>query len=123
MTTIDKLAPWPSEVDEVTADKLARFYTVAGWQGWTQWTDMLGKAESEADKTLRELCLHVAVDCFAVADLLRNVQVYAKDHADEIAKDVYVALDEGGTVGELLHDFLRSYGIDPAEAAWQEDPS
>ncbi|MFI6238365.1 hypothetical protein ACIBEF_00635 [Micromonospora sp. NPDC050795] len=120
-TDTDKFAPWPTEVDEVTADKLARSYTVMGWQGWTRWTATRGKDQSEADKNLREMCLHIAIDCFAVADVLRNVQIYAKDHADEIAKDVYAALDEGGAVGELLYDFLRSYGIDPAEDEWREE--
>jgi hypothetical protein len=103
---------YPETPEDVTADSLARYMAVAGWDAWTRWT-----ATPEADRTstgrkIRDLTLLAAVDGYAITRLLRALADIAPERADDVARDLWEAWDAGSAIGEELHDWLREYGID-----------
>lgn len=108
MTTnpLNSIAPYPQTETDVTADSLARHLTV---QAWAQRTHR----QNATDPTDREWATSEIVTLFAVVKLLRALQAVAPETADEVARDLWSDWEDGGSVGEWLHSWLRDFGIDP----------
>lgn len=105
MTTnpLNNLAPYPRSVDDVTADSLGRYLAV---QAWAHHTHRPTDREQTAAET---------ADLFGLAWLLRTLKVVAPETADEAAKDLWLAWEDGGAVREWLWTWLIGAGIDPEE--------
>ena len=104
-TTLNDIAPWPRTEDEVTADSLGRHLTVTAWAHRTH--------RKNATGTDREWATSEIVNTFGIVSVLRALQAVAPQAADEAAKNLWSAWDDGGSVYELLHSWLTEYGIDP----------
>lgn len=106
MSTLNDIAPYPTTVDEVTADSLGRYLAVRGWAHLTH-------RKYATSSTDREWVTSEIVDTFGIVSVLRALQAVDEGKADEAAKGVWSAWDDGAAVGEWLHSWLTGYGIDP----------
>lgn len=128
MNIADKFAPYPTSEDDVTADRLARHMAVAGFTASAQVFPTVyardaaegpgrankDTAEAKAAQEIHHLTLLNTINEYAIVHLLRALIEHAPDKADEVAKDLWGAWDDGGAVGEELGEWLTGYGIDPA---------
>lgn len=110
---------YPRHEAYVTADRLARYLTVAGMEHAKHHLDEIaGDREfdlTDTDQTRAQLeALHsIAVtQTFAVTDLLRELQQHVPPRiADQIAKNVWGAWEDGGVIHELFYEWAVEYGI------------
>jgi len=107
MSTITQLAPYPAAADQVNADNLARHLTAAAFARQPR----LFRPEQTA--ALNQAIASAYVAEYAVAALLRALTAVAPEAADQAARDVWDAWEDGGTCGEQLWEWLTEYGIDP----------
>lgn len=96
----------PHDVEETTAQQVVDHYAGLG----TFW---LNKALSSPREGLRE-AVTIARTSFAIAYLTRALRQVAPAVVDEIVRTMLAALDDGGTPGELMWEWLAESGIDPA---------
>lgn len=104
---LNDIAPWPRTEDEATADSLGRFLVVQAWAHRTH----RRTATSDTD---REWATSEIVNSFGIAWALRALQSVAPDTADEAARDLWLAWEDGAAVEEWLWSWLTGFGIDPA---------
>ena len=124
MNELNKLAPYPTREQDVTADALARVMAVTG-QGDNARIFPTMYARDNAEGTpefvamdlIHAMTMAGAVQSYTIVHLLRTLQEIAPDKADEVAKDVWNAWEDGGAIGEWLYEWLTEYGIDPAAVA------
>lgn len=103
--TSKNFAPYPTRVEDVTADKLARHIAVAAQRRFRTTMDA-----AELDRT--EMTLFVQE--WGVVYLLREIEERAgAPVADALARDLWEAWDDGSGLGEFLWEWLTEYGIDP----------
>lgn len=112
----DGPAPYPHSEAQATADALARViaeYTLARCAA--MWDSMKRRSKDDADGT--------AIDALNTAALLHGyglVTVLRKFHdadpqaADDAARDLWSAWEDGGTVHEMTADYANEYGIPAA---------
>jgi hypothetical protein len=112
----DGPAPYPHSEAQATADALARViaeYTLARCAA--MWDSMTRRNKDDADGT--------AIDALNTAALLHGyglVSVLRKFHdadpqaADDAARDLWSAWEDGGTVHEMTADYANQYGIPAA---------
>lgn len=112
----DGPAPYPHSEAQATADALARViteYTLARCAA--MWDAMKRRSKDDPDG--------VAIDALNTASLLHGyslVAVLRKFHdvdpeaADDAARDLWSAWEDGGTVHELTADWANQYGIPAA---------
>lgn len=103
---LNEIAPYPRSESEVTAESLGRHLTVQAWAHRTH----RQSATSLAD---REWATSEVVNLFGIASFLRALQAVAPETADEAAKNLWLAWDDGGAIDEWLHTWLVGFGIDP----------
>lgn len=101
-----EIAPYPRSESEVTAEALGRHLTVQAWAHRTHRKN----ATSPAD---REWATSEIVNLFGIVSFLRALQAVAPETADEAAKNLWLAWDDGGAIDEWLHTWLQGFGIDP----------
>lgn len=132
MTTTDEFAPYPRTEDTVTADKLARSMAVAAQVAYTLVDATMGDRDAaegpggvHADTPLAKALGKVArlttsntVERYGIVRLLRALIEHAPEHADEVARDLWQAWNDGSTLGEETWEWLAEYGID-ADAVTQ----
>lgn len=108
MTTnpLNTIAPYPSRESEATADALARNLTVVAQLNWRRMLDTETAEETRAATNLM-------VNLFGIVKVLKALQTVAPETADEVARDLWSDWEDGGSVGEWLHSWLRDFGIDP----------
>ncbi len=113
---------WPATGAEVTADGLARYYT---WQTAqcharqekaagahpTGGVDVAAKDRAYLDAALLYL------NTWTTALTLRALADAAPDQAEATARALWNALEDGGTPGELLWEWLVGYRYDPDKVA------
>jgi len=105
---LNDIAPYPRSVDEVTAYSLGRHLAV---QAWVQRTHR----RTATSGTDWEWSTSEIVNLFAIVWLLRALQAVAPETADEAAKDLWLAWEDGGAVREWLWSWLTAAGIDPGQ--------
>ena len=115
----DGPAPYPHSEAQATADALARViaeYTLARCAA--MWDSMKRRDKGDPDGT--------AIDALNTAALLHGyglVTVLRKFHdadpqaADDAARDLWSAWEDGGTVHEMTADYANEYGIPAATPA------
>lgn len=115
---LNDIAPYPRTADEATADGLLRHETVTAYAHLGE-TRALCRAAfrpsaTDADKRRYFDAEMNLAQRFAVLFVLRQMknQVSA-EAADEIARGLHAAWDDGGSFGEFLFDWLVEHGIDP----------
>jgi len=99
----NKAAPYPRDPETATAQAWIRraaaygaIHAVATFDG----------PDKDYKANLRE-----AVNCYEVARLLRALVEHAPEHADEVARDITSALDDGA-IGETLWEWATDAGVD-----------
>jgi hypothetical protein len=103
--TTNNLAPYPTSVDDVTADKLARHLAVGAQR------DL--RATMDASDVTRDAMARLVYG-WGVTFLLRELQERAGvTVADAVAQDLWEAWEDGSSLGEFLWEWLTEYGIDP----------
>lgn len=108
----------PTSVEDATADRMAAHCVNVG----NIIADQLAAAVRTMTDGGKESYRRVAdltqgmIGRFAIAYLLR--EIHPAGLADELARRLYGALEDGATVHELLWDWAREYGIpqDPSAA-------
>lgn len=116
---LDEFAPFPRTVDEVTAESLLRYETVAAFVHMIDTTALRRKAfGAGGTKEDRQRYADASNDLaqrIGMLLLLRHIkQQSSASWADEVAKQLHAVWDDGG-FGEFLHDWLCGYGIDPEQ--------
>lgn len=102
-------APYPTSSGEVTAENLARHLTVQAQRTNGQIMTASGIDRDAMARFVYE---------FGCAHLLREALAHLGPvDADEIARALWEAWDDGGTPGELLWEWLTEYGINPEQVA------
>lgn len=103
---LNELAPYPRTVEEVTAESLSRHLTVTAWAHRTH-------RKTAISSTDREWATSEIVSNFGIVSVLRALQAVDEVKADEAAKGLWSAWDDGAAVGEWLHAWLTGFGIAP----------
>lgn len=115
MTSLDDLAPYPDQPDNVTADAIARFETVDAF-AHTIRSHRLSTRAGNAGLDSPEMGLYVesmraACAQIGVIHLLRAFQAAAPEQAEEAARQLWDLWDDGAS-SDWLSDLLSGYGID-----------
>lgn len=108
--TLNDIAPYPQDQDEVTAEKLTRNLAVYA-QANFRW--MLDDA---SDGKRREAMMQV-VNLYGLVKILRAFTERDPEGADEVARELWADWDAGDSLGEWLWEWLTEYGIDPEQVA------
>jgi hypothetical protein len=106
---IDDLASYPTREEEVTADRLARYYAVHAQRR----LDRIGVPGTSVERETIEVVGYVHE--YALVSLLRDFRAANEYCADRAARSIWRALDAGEMTGELLWEWLLEYGIDPEQ--------
>lgn len=117
MTSPTAPAPYPEHESDVTADVLARAHTVAGQRAWLRLYAGPDRLYRHPGGPMWRYWLASLVGEFRAAWLLRALAEHAPQAADQVARDLWLTLDEGEPVGEQLHAWLTAAGIDPDQVA------
>lgn len=98
-------APYPTAIEDVTADAMARHMAVQAQRSYVQF---VGSSALSRDAMAR------FVYEWGVTFLLREFQERAGiTAADAVARDLWDAWNDGDSPGEFLYEWLTEYGIDP----------
>lgn len=98
-------APYPTRVEDVTADKLARHLAVEAQRTFRTTMDT---ADVNRDAMAR------LVYGWGVVFLLREIQERGDVIvADAVAQDLWEAWQDGSHLGECIWEWLTEYGIGP----------
>jgi hypothetical protein len=102
-----KLIDWPTNRSEVTAELLATYSTQRAQlaAGYADGADM------ESPGWRRSIAAFV--DAFSVATLMRVLIVTNPDVAEEAARFLFEALDDGENAHDYVREWLRAYDMDP----------
>lgn len=120
---LDSLGPYPGHgnADPVTAEGLVRHFLVSAQaenaRGWALPSGEPGSPEAET----WQVSVRRYVDRWAIAALLVRLIEHAPDRADAVAADLVDAMDDGGSMGEWLWEWLNGRGIDPDEITRRVD--
>ncbi len=102
--TTNHPARYPTNSEDVTADRLARHMTVEAQHNF-----LITNATE-----FNRAAMAGFVYGWGVAFLLRKLQEHASPEvADEVARDLWAAWDDGSSLGEFTWEWLTEYGIDP----------
>jgi hypothetical protein len=117
MTSLNDLAPYPTRVEDVTADSLARHFTVQAAAHAHDASVMCREATTAGGNAnwgpYNELVEHLFVE-FGVVLLLRTVAHKDVDQADELARDLFSQWD-AADLHDWLFEWMVEYGIDPEQ--------
>ncbi len=103
-----EIAPPPQLAGEVTAEGLARYLLVRTQLGWSR-----NLTPFTRDDQLVPVWQIAAQ--FAAAHALMAVASVNRAAADEAARQIAAAWDDGAGIGEWTWDHLSGLGVDPAE--------
>ena len=98
-------APYPTSADKATAEGMARHMAVQAQRSYVQF---VGEAGMNRDAMAR------FVYEWGVTFLLREALAHLGPvTADEIARNLWDAWNDGASPGEFLYEWLTEYGINP----------
>ncbi len=105
-----ELAPYPQRLDQVTAEAMAKHYAAFAQMHNHMVTALI--ATSDRDQWTKSIANVVAY--YGVTYLLRELEERAgTKQADEVARLLWSAWQEGSGVGIDLWEWLTEYDIDP----------
>jgi hypothetical protein len=109
MTTANNPAPYPTSAADVTAEGLARHLAVQAQRTNAQIMTASGLNRDAMARFVYE---------WGVTFLLREALAHLGPvAADDIARDLWEAWQDGGSPGEFLWEWLTEYGIDPEQVS------
>lgn len=111
MTDLEKLAPYPETAEQATAKALILHLLVAAKRH-----EVHSQGITSADPEVRRnAIMHTGlfVQLWSQAALLRLMIDRDPEAADKAAVWLWDAWEDGGTMHELLWEWLTEYGIDP----------
>jgi hypothetical protein len=118
MTTLNDLAPWPSE-DDTTAASLLKYFTAVTFVYENEVSALTHAAfnddATDDDKRRYSDACHKVVAGFGEVLLLRSLIEVAPEKADDIARDLRLCLIDGSVIPELLWEWMVESGIDPEQ--------
>lgn len=108
--TLDDIAPYPAKEEDATAKAMTAHF--AAFSLMHQTMALNGAFDADRDKYMRSIGF--AVSYYGLAHLLREVQGRAGvEAADAVARDLWLAWEDGSSLGEWCWEWLSSYGVDP----------
>lgn len=111
MNVLDKIAPYPTREEDVTADVMASHFAAFALMHQAL---VLNHLDFDKDHADYMKSVGHAVSYYGLASLLRQVIEHAGAvKADEVAKDLWLAWEDGSSVGEWCWEWLTESGIDP----------
>jgi hypothetical protein len=115
---------WPTDEDGATADAMARYYAMTAQDAMLRSSEVfaehVGRDDPGYEDHLRDTWRASAafVSEWAALRLLRGLIEHTPERADEVARDLWSALEFGDSLGECLWEWLVvDYRIDPAAIA------
>jgi hypothetical protein len=109
---LNDLAPYPRSVDEATAETLIRHLAVSAQYRMTV-NDTLVDCRTPDERTRYLDNVGLLIGEHSLAKALRALIEHAPAQADEVAKQVWVAWEDGATIAEDVSAWLTGFGIDP----------
>ncbi|MGI5414265.1 hypothetical protein [Actinomadura luteofluorescens] len=109
---VNEFAPYPRTVDEATAEAMVRHLAVTARYRMTA-SDRLVDCRTAEERTRYLDSVGLMIAEHSLAKTLRALIAHAPDHADEVARRVWTAWEDGAVIVEDLHSWLIGYGIDP----------
>jgi hypothetical protein len=107
---LDGIAPYPTREDEATAEAMAKHYAAFAQMHNHMVTALI--ATNDRDQWSKSIANVVAY--YGVTYLLRELEERAgTKQADEVAQLLWLAWQEGSSVGLDLWEWLEEDGIDP----------
>lgn len=111
MNALDKIAPYPQREEDVTADVMAAHFAAFALMHQAL---VLNHLDHKNDRADYMRSIGHAVSYYGLASLLRQVKRHAgAEKADEVAKALWEAWEDGSSIGEWCWEWLTEYGIDP----------
>ncbi|MFI6594913.1 hypothetical protein ACIBHX_01625 [Nonomuraea sp. NPDC050536] len=108
---LEEIAPYPKREEDVTAAVMAKHHTAFALMHQSMLID--GHIKTDDRDRYRTSVSHV-VAYYGIAHLLREIQGRAgREAADAVARDLWLAWEDGGSIGEWLWEWAVGYGIDP----------
>lgn len=112
MSNLNEIAPYPRSADEVTAGALARHLAVSAQHRMAVNNTLVDyRTPAEQARYLDNVGLLIAEH--SVALMLRALTEHAPDQADEVARRVWLAWEDGAVIAEDVFAWLSEFGIDP----------
>jgi hypothetical protein len=117
------LVSYPNTVDEVTADRLIRLFTIDTVLMHQRQSALIRSTDFADPAQVQELAHYSVrfVACWTETALLRELRALDPDRADAMAKQLWAHWENGESMYDLMTDWLRAEGIDPV--AYIEPPS
>lgn len=109
---LNGLAPYPRTVEEATAEAMARHLAVSAQYRMTA-SDRLVDCHTPEQKARYLDSVGLMLAEHSLVKTLRALIKHAPDHADEVARRVWTAWEDGAAIAEDLRAWLTEYGIDP----------
>lgn len=106
MTTSNP-APYPTSAETVTAEGLARHMAVQA-----QRSNMKIMAAADMNRDAMARFVYEWSTTFLLREALAHLGPVT---ADEIARELWEALEDGSSLGEFLWEWLTEYGINPEQ--------
>jgi hypothetical protein len=101
--SLASFVPYPTRVEDVTADNMARHFTAFAQLHWR-----IAMDHPDRDKARESINGYTSY--YAIAYLLREQPAR---EGDRVAKELWETWDSGVSVGVDLWEWLTEYGIDP----------
>lgn len=105
---LDSIAPYPTRVEDVTADAMARHFAT-----FVQLHHRMAMDHRDRDQAMKSIGMVVAY--YGITYLLRELEERAGTaQADEVARELWMAWTAGDGLGLDIWDWLvEEYGINP----------
>lgn len=116
MTTLNDLAPWPTRIEDVTANSLAAALAVRAHARQSGLDDMLVDS-NEGARRLFALTVGTIVSDYAVIEMLAKLAALSVEAADAAAREIWEDIADGQAVAVGLWQYVAAYGIDPDQVA------
>lgn len=109
-------APYPKTEAQATADAMARHLTRAMQPRVRNSFELIGDATASNPDGMRRYLdnVHALIAEWGLVYVLREVAKLDQQVADRLARDVFNAWEDGGSVSELANEWAAAYGI-PAD--------
>lgn len=101
---------YPETMTEATADRMTRHAVTVGIQHANLTSDYISRDDADG-RELFVLNIKSIITYYGIAALLRAFREAAPEAADQAARDLWYAWEDGGTPAEFLDEWAQEYGI------------
>lgn len=113
---LNAVAPFPATETEATATAVAKHLTVQAFLSSLEARALAPEVEAGAPREVVTAYADASTrmtDQFSAAFLLRSLHEVAPESADLVARQLWWAWQDGGSVHEWLHEWMVGLGVDP----------